>query len=59
MVNTLLTFFAILFIVFGSLGAITQIVAMLGYIITKGSFQMNNLLNGLLISIGVTMLLLI
>lgn len=59
MVNILLTFFAILFIVFGSLGAITQIAAMLGYIITKGSFQMDNLLNGLLITIGVTMLLLI
>lgn len=59
MVNTLLTFFAILFIVFGSLGAITQIASLLGHIIAKSSYQMNNLLNAILISIGVTMLMLI
>lgn len=57
MVNILLTFLAILFIVFGSIGAITQIVSMLGCIIAKVNFQTNNLLNVILISIGITMLL--
>lgn len=57
MINILLTFLAVLSIVFGSLGAITQIIAMLGCIITKNSYQVNNLLNIILISIGVTMLL--
>ena len=59
MVNIMLTFLAILFIVFGSLGAITQIVAMLGHVIANRSFQINNLLNMILITIGITMLLVI